>query len=267
MRAPSCARSILTYSFRLHGTRPHNVFALHGGPGGACEVEPLAHELAGRGFGVVEPFQTGHSIDAQVEELREQIEEHGERPVAVVGWSWGAWLGALFAARYPELVSQLVMVGSGPLDARYATTTRMNRDQRMTQADRATLRKLEEDQADPDYAAKMNALMEKVDSYAPDDSPSPVVDFDRHIHNAVWTEAAEMRSSRALLEEIARIKCPVLAIHGDHDPHPAEGVRVPLLAALPEAQFVLLERCGHKPWREIHARNAFFDEVVTAISR
>ena len=34
------------------------------GPGGAGEVEPLARELGHRGYAVLEPFQTGRTVDA-----------------------------------------------------------------------------------------------------------------------------------------------------------------------------------------------------------
>ena len=55
-----------------------------------------------------------------------------------------------------------------------------------------------------------------------------------------------------------RIQCPVVAIHGDHDPHPAEGVREPLHRVLKSFRFILLEDCGHKPWIEKRAKDKFF---------
>jgi pimeloyl-ACP methyl ester carboxylesterase len=67
-----------------------------------------------------------------------------------------------------------------------------------------------------------------------------------------------MRQTGRLLELAHQIRCPVVAIHGDHDPHPAEGVRVPLLSVLQGFRFVLLDRCGHTPWVERHARERFF---------
>lgn len=60
--------------------------------------------------------------------------------------------------------------------------------------------------------------------------------------------------------------CPVIAIHGDYDPHPAEGVRDALSRVLQRFQFVLLDRCGHKPWIERWAREAFFEALEEAIS-
>jgi pimeloyl-ACP methyl ester carboxylesterase len=50
----------------------------------------------------------------------------------------------------------------------------------------------------------------------------------------------------------------VVAIHGDYDPHPAAGVQRPLAAVLADFHFILLPRCGHRPWRERHARDTFY---------
>ena len=66
-------------------------------------------------------------------------------------------------------------------------------------------------------------------------------------------------ATRELLERAGRIRCPVLAIHGDIDPHPVEGVRKPLSLVLDDFRLVLLENCGHTPWRERRARERFYE--------
>jgi pimeloyl-ACP methyl ester carboxylesterase len=75
----------------------------------------------------------------------------------------------------------------------------------------------------------------------------------------VWTEAAELRRSGELLQLGKLIKCPVVAIHGDYDPHPAEGVQKPLSAILKSFSFILLANCGHKPWIERQAKDKFYE--------
>jgi len=65
-------------------------------------------------------------------------------------------------------------------------------------------------------------------------------------------------SSGKLLELGKSIKCPVVAIHGDYDPHPAEGVAEPLSRILKDFRFILLEKCGHRPWLERSARDRFY---------
>ena len=75
----------------------------------------------------------------------------------------------------------------------------------------------------------------------------------------VWKEAEEQRISGELLTLGRQIHCPVIAIHGDYDPHPAEGVWLPLSRVLEDFTFIQLEKCGHKPWVEKHARDKFYE--------
>jgi pimeloyl-ACP methyl ester carboxylesterase len=74
----------------------------------------------------------------------------------------------------------------------------------------------------------------------------------------VWGEADKLRSRGKLLELGKEIRCPVVAIHGDYDPHPFEGVREPLSRVLKNFRFILLEKCGHKPWIEREAKESFY---------
>ncbi len=95
------------------------VIVLHGGPGAPGDAAGLARGLED-GFRVWEPYQRRSggeplSVAIHVEDLRQLILSLGERP-ALVGHSWGAMLALVFAARYPELASALVLVGCGTFD-------------------------------------------------------------------------------------------------------------------------------------------------------
>jgi pimeloyl-ACP methyl ester carboxylesterase len=252
--------------FRQYGNTPSRIVVLHGGPGGAGEVAPLALDLANRGHAVLEPFQTGRSVQAQVDELASQIERLCAPPVTVIGWSWGAWLGCLIAARHETLLRKLLLVGSGPLDARFAAAIRDRKKARMTEDQRKELSELCLNDADPAQVARFIELSDVADTYARDASPPPSVSFDSEIHAAVWSEAEAMRKSGALLDTVSAIRCPVVAIHGDYDPRPWQGVQIPLQAALPSADFVLLERCGHKPWQEVFANAEFYRLLEAALA-
>ena len=80
-----------------------------------------------------------------------------------------------------------------------------------------------------------------------------------HYAMETWPEAAELRRSGELLEQVKLISCPVIAIHGDYDPHPIDGIREPLESALDDFRIVVLEKCGHYPWIERYARDRFFE--------
>lgn len=237
---------------------------MHGGPGASGDMAPVARELA-RWRGVLEPLQTRDSIRGQVEELREIVERHGEPPLHIVGWSWGAWLGYLFAARYPPLVDRLILVAGGPFEEQYVPEIARTRLERLGDDERAELEAIEDALSRPDtpdrdaLLARVGALFERTDAWdaVPTDEREPEeVDF--HIFQSVWSEAAAMRASGELLNAGRGIRCEVVAFHGDHDPHPARGVRDPLRTVLERFRFVPIERCGHKPWTERAARETFF---------
>jgi pimeloyl-ACP methyl ester carboxylesterase len=74
----------------------------------------------------------------------------------------------------------------------------------------------------------------------------------------VWEEADQLRSCGKLLELGKKIRCQVIAIHGDYDPHPFEGVREPLSRVIKDFRFILLENCGHRPWIEREGKERFY---------
>jgi pimeloyl-ACP methyl ester carboxylesterase len=82
----------------------------------------------------------------------------------------------------------------------------------------------------------------------------------------VWKEAKELRYSGKLLELGKKIQCPVVAIHGDYDPHPIEGIKDPLTRVLKDFRFILLKNCGHLPWLEKKARDNFFDILLDELN-
>jgi pimeloyl-ACP methyl ester carboxylesterase len=51
----------------------------------------------------------------------------------------------------------------------------------------------------------------------------------------------------------------VVAIHGDYDPHPFEGVQQPLSLVISDFRFILLKNCGHYPWIERDAKKRFYE--------
>jgi pimeloyl-ACP methyl ester carboxylesterase len=98
---------------RTYGSAPYTVAVVHGGPGAAGEMAPVARELA-HDRGILEPLQTATSLEGQVEELRVTLASYTALPVVLIGFSWGAWLSYIVAARYPALVRKLLLVAAGP---------------------------------------------------------------------------------------------------------------------------------------------------------
>jgi len=250
-------------NLRKYGKPPFSIAVIHGGPGAAGEMAPVARELKSN-WGVLEPFQTENSINGQVQELKTILEENGVFPVILIGFSWGAWLSFIFAANYPAFLRKLILVGSGPFEEKYAVGIQKTRLNRLSQKDRKeaeSLIRVLNDPAAEDKGkvfSRLGELFLRTDAYDPVTQESEAIDFRVDIFQRVWKEAEKLRRSGKLLQLGESIKCPVVAIHGDYDPHPAEGVQKPLSSVLKDFRFILLKNCGHNPWIEQKAREEFF---------
>jgi len=247
----------------LHGSSPFDIAVLHGGPGAAGEVFDPAENLCAK-HGVLEPFQTKMTVQGQVAELGALLGASERSPVVLVGYSWGAMLGLIFASRNPSLVRKLVLVSSGAFEDLYASRIGPTRLGRMTEEQRLSLgflsRALEEPgtPAKDEIFAQLGEIISCVDSFDPLPH-SETIEYSYDIFKSVWGEAEKMRSNKEFLDLARGIRCPVVAIHGDYDPHPAAGVEAPLSRAISDFRFVVLEDCGHKPWIERRARGPFFE--------
>lgn len=251
-------------SLRRYGNPPFRVAVIHGGPGAPGEMAPVARGLS-LTRGVLEPLQTAASVEGQVLELKTVLEENGSLPVTLIGWSWGAILSFILAAENPSIAAKLILVGSAPFAEEYATNIMAIRLSRLGEEERreaATFMEAFDDPAIGDKSApfaRLGQLFTGADSYDPLTLDTEALACQHDVYQSVWTEARERRASGKLLELAKKIRCPVVAIHGDFDPHPAAGVREPLSQAVADFRFCLLRKCGHLPWIERQARDEFFD--------
>jgi proline iminopeptidase len=109
------------------------VIFLHGGPGAsqvadAGDMLTWYRELARKGFDVYLYDQIGSGLSRRLSDPRDYSElRHvedleavrrtiGDRPVILVGDSWGATLAANYMAAYPGNVLRAVMTSPGPID-------------------------------------------------------------------------------------------------------------------------------------------------------
>lgn len=257
-------------NLRTYGQPPFRTVVLHGGPGAPGYMAPVARELA-LDWGVLEPLQTVTSVNGQVEELRSILMASGDPPVRLIGSSWGAMLGFIFAAQHPKFVGKLILIGSGVYEDQYATMIEGTRFSRLTEEERREGFSLLETLAgsgirDKKAAlARLGKLFTKADAYDPLTLEIEVLDHQYELHQSVWQEAQVLRRNGRILELGKLIRCPVLALHGDYDPHPPEGVQKPLSAVLKDFRFILLKNCGHLPWIERQARDNFYAVLKEAL--
>jgi len=249
-------------TIRKYGKQPFQIGLLHGGPGASGEMKPVAENLS-CDFGILEFLQTEKSVDGQIEELHNQLTSSADLPAILIGYSWGAWLGFLFAGRYPDLVKKLVLISSGAFESKYNNDLMSIRLNRLNPQDRKEAEKLisdiNSDGSDNEILKRFGKLMTIADSYdyLPVDNVS--VDLDLTIYQSVWAEASKLRETNELINCADKIKCPVVAIQGEYDSHPIGGLERPLSDNLIDFKMIRIEKCGHTPWRERCAKDTFFE--------
>lgn len=257
-------------NLRKYGTNPFSITVIHGGPGAPGEVAPVARELSSV-FGVLEPFQTAKTINGQVKELTDVLQKSGHLPVTLIGWSWGAWLSFIFAAKYPLFVKKIIFIGSGAFEEKYAENIMKVRLSRLTKDERAKVFRLNKKLEDSNnihkniHMTRLGEIFFKTDSYDPISHKSEIIECQYDIYQKIWEQATRLRSGGKLLEFGKKINCPVVAIHGDYDPHLYQGVKNPLSNVLKDFKFKLLKKCGHYPWFERYARDEFFNILKNEI--
>jgi len=250
-------------NLRTWGKRPYKIAVIHGGPGAPGGMAPVARELSSI-TGVLEPLQTANSVDGQVVEISAVLKENGELPITLIGWSWGAILSYITAARYPALVRKLILIGTPPLEAKNVPDISLEWVNRLTEEERVEFFSLENfvwDGKEGDKSESMGKLFRlcaRADSYDPIPYKDEVLEYQLDINISVGLELYKLQESGELTGLGREIACPVAAIHGDYDPRPAEAVKKPLSRVVKDFKFILLEKCGHYPWMEKYARDEFF---------
>lgn len=254
---------------RFHEHSPNNVVLIHGGPGAAGSLTPLANELSGF-FPVSELFQTENSVSAQVEELKMQISTNCKIPVFAIGHSWGAWLSLLTAAHKPDLFKHLILVACPPFEDRFVPEITKRRLDNMSFAQRVEYEchtdRIVAGKAGEKELQTLGKLTHIADSYQLISNPNIHTNIQWDIFEKVWAEAAAMRTDGYLLKQAAKLTCPVSIIHGENDPHPVMGAIEPLKRLLPHFDAHVLEKCGHYPWEEKYTKDKFVRIVRQIVS-
>lgn len=254
--------------YRKYGSAPYNIVVLHGGPGAPGYMRSVAEEL-GTEWGVVEPLLSEDSIDGQVEELKNVVDNICDIPVYMIGHSWGAWLGLIYTVEYPDDVKKLILLNSGPFEQSYKKEIKKRRMERLSREEGEQYihlsKKIDDSTYDQNNIEKFIELVEKADSYDPMPPEDELIEFQPDVNKRVWREAERLRKSGGLMAYAEKVDCPVVAIHGDHDPHPYEGVEKPLSNVVEDFKFILLADCGHYPWRERRAGEEFYRELKRSL--
>lgn len=243
---------------------------LHGGPGAPGYMAPLARALAARGYHVLEPLQRSSApdliltVDRHVEDLQ-QILAPLNHPV-ILGSSWGAMLALAHAAKYPGVASALILVGSGTFSLASREEFSRRLEMRGGHEMRRALDALDEEAAreglDPDEKLRRHvAIVDQAYSYDLISPELELLDIDGVGNKQAWQDMIALQERGVYPSAFERIDVPALLIHGDVDPHPGDWIHRELLPHVPQLEYIELERCGHYPWMERFAREAFLEQV------
>ncbi len=249
---------------RVYGTAPYAMALLHGGPDDigsmACVAERLSDEM-----GILEPLQSKNTAEALLKELRGQLGAFCDGKIMLLGHSWGAMLSILYAAKFPEDVRALFLVGCPPLEQNYVHLVGRWQQEPWNKEEQETYARTI---AEPKQRieAQKNRLMQELEQIT---RTSDVHDGehqnvhqdifpDQQIHQALREQAGRLRQEGVFEKALYRIKCPVYVIHGEFDPNPIEGVLEPMQKAGISVKLRTMQNCGHAPFGEAQAKEDFF---------
>lgn len=237
---------------------------LHGGPGAQHDyLLPAFRRLSDRyrlyfydqrgGGRSLSSRRTQISWHDHVTDLERLRVHWGLERLTLLGYSWGGLLALLYACEHPRRVGAMVLVspaaGWGDYPRRFQEELARRARADPLRAMRAELEASDLRERDPAaYAQRRFDL--SVAAYFRDpnesrDSPRFVVRF--QTQEATW--ASLKGYGRELRSRVEKLTCPVLVLHGRHDPLPLEWAEE-LAETLPEARLVVLERSGHVPYVE-----------------
>jgi len=186
-----------------------------------------ALDLLGYG-GTDRPYTLDYSIATESEFVRQFLDAaHLDHP-DVVGWSMGGWVALRLAATHPERVRRLVLVDSAGL--KFATTMNVSTFTPTTMAEARALLALQSDQ--------LATLPEFI-----------VRDYFRRARRRDFVIERGMQSmltGHDLLDgKLQRVTMPLLLVWGSRDKITPPSLVPRFRAALPQAQVMMIDGCGH----------------------
>ena len=208
------------------------------------------------GVGLSGPLDRAPDFSDVAEEVGAAIDAAGFDDVILYSDSGGVHSALRFAAKYPQRVRKIVIVGG------YVEGRALRRDEPDFLRGMVKENWSEEDTG---FAQAFTF------SYYPDGPAEEVMEFSRTTRTGLspasvllWRDAINHVNNAEILDQI---ECPVLIVHGRKDGvHPLEQAQR-LAAGIPNAQLLVLETANHLPFPghpcwEIFARElrAFLDD-------
>jgi proline iminopeptidase len=256
---------------------------INGGPGGTHHgFHPWFHQAAdfahviyydqrGCGLSDWEPG-SGYTVEQAVGDLEALRQKLGYDRWTVLGWSYGGFLAQLYAIRYPEHTSGIVLVGAcpglardfGSLEDRFLTKEEQSRYKDVMSALRET--RLREHLDDQTYSAlllfnlTLNGDWKRQGFYRPTREEAARTARYEWNHPPGFNQVLNQgMSNYNLAGAFVGFPAPTLILEGRWDLSWGEGKREALLANHPGARMRIFERAAHATFNE--EPQAFFQEL------
>jgi proline iminopeptidase len=246
-------------------------FVLHGGPGLDHSyfkpwLSPLAHAMQliyvdHRGTGRSErvPLETC-TIEQMADDLEELRKHLGLDKVSVLGNSFGGMWALVYALRYPESLSRLILVTTTPSHEFYQAAEK-EIAARATPEQKATMPTLFEGTVTTDEQFKRWWDVMLPLYFAHWDPVRGQQMIERGVDNPLVAAHmfAHVIPAYDVRARLGEIRVPVLVIAGRHDWVTPVGESEQLAERIADAQLVVFEESGHMPFIEEQA--AFVETV------
>lgn len=190
--------------------------------------DSIAVDLPGHGESDGPPYKT---IAEYADWLGDEIRRTGAEPVALVGHSMGSLVALETAARNPDMVSHLVLIGTS---ARMAVNADLLAAARARDASAAAMVIKWTLPRDSGYGRPKNWALALAESFI-EAAASGILANDLDASNDYANT----------LQVAAKVRCPTLLLLGENDKMTPPTRAQPLAAALSDARIVIVEKVGH----------------------
>ena len=209
------------------GNEPPQVIGLHGWARGRADLVPALREFSSAsldlpGFGHSPEPAEGIGSREYAEVCRDVVTELTSEPVVLVGHSFGGRVAVCLAARYPDLVSGLVLTGVPLVRLQAASAPKLSYRVGRSLHRRGLL-----------SDARMEALRQKYGS-ADYRAASPVM---RTVLVKVVAESYD--------DELRALQCPVTLVWGARDTVVPRSVADAAVGIIPNAELTVLDDADH----------------------
>jgi len=243
-------------------------FILHGGPGlGHDHMLQLTNlsdryklifydqRAAGRSTGYADT--ASHTIEKLIDDLEQLRLSLVADKINIVGASWGAMLAMQYAMEYTDNINALVLLGSmGGSSSGWVEEFSANIKKNRTTADSLTIAQIESSDEYknrvPEVLARYTKtffrsyfynqdLADSIKMWIPDSAQKKV--------EGRYASVSRYFNDYNIHDDLKRIKCPTLIVHGDADVIPVY-VAERLNKSIEKSKLIILPNVGHFLWIE-----------------